>query len=373
MANALFCSRRRRSLTLSGLCCLSGFTGVATGCSSTPNWFGAGEGGLVDWEIDRRNTEADTGELAASIKVIVRKRLNRILAVLPQDKRSKLGEVEIDVMQAPKGLFVFASGFDFHEVPPAPLIQTSSETVAGLHKVAMAQSVGTLVDKDGAWLYRYLLYVRALPDGDAIVDPLRASGVYQGGNPPVLAIERSKFETVWNNAQWMADSMLRFLIAHEVAHLVTPRKPQGILESEEKYTKRVRADEARADSEGLKLLAAIEAMEAGAEKQVPLYLLGAPMVFLQWIMTMQGARRSLRPRTHPLDHVRALSAVRQIGLMLADLPLTSVERKSIPNTNAKAIAEIEAIEKRGVEAYFADLDKEARGVTLASLRFVPTK
>lgn len=373
MADSLLPSRRRRKLTLSGLCCLSGFAGIATGCSTAPNWFGAGEGGIEDWEIGRRKAEADTGELATSIKEIVGNRLTRILAVLPQDKRLKLGSVEPVVLQAPKGLFVFASGFDFQEVPPAALIQTSSETVAGLHKVAMAQSVGTLVDTDGAWLNRYLLYIRAISDGDAIVDPLRASGVYQGGNPPVLAIERSKFDTVWKNAQAMADSMLTFLIAHEVAHLVSPRKLQGMLESDDKYNERVRADEARADHEGLKLLAAVEAMETGAEKRVPLYLLGAPMVFFQWIVTMQGARRSLHPRTHPLDHRRALSAVRQIGTMLADLPLTEAERKGIPRTNAEAIAEIEAIEKRGVEAYFSDLDKAARNVTLASLRFVPAK
>lgn len=373
MANSELCSRQRRSLAFSGLCCLSGFAGVATGCSHAPNWFGAGEGGIEDWEIGRRNAEADTGELAASIKVIIQNRLSRILAVLPEDKRAKLGEVETDVLRAPKGLFVFASGFDLQEVPPKPLIQTSSETVAGLQKVAMAQSVGTLVDNDGAWLHRYLLYVRALPDGDAIVDPLRASGIYQGGNPPVLAIERSKFETIWNGAQAMFDSMLTFLIAHEIAHLVNPRKPQGLLESEERYTARVRADEVRADREGLNLLAAIEARETGSEKQVPLYILGAPMVFLQWIVTMQGARRSLHARTHPLDHIRALSAVRQIGTMLAGLPLTSAERGSLPRVSAETIAEIDAIEQRGREAYFSALDKEAQGVSLASLRFVPTK
>lgn len=373
MVDSSLYSWKRRRLALSGLCCLSGFSGIFTGCSRAPNWFGAGEGGIADWEISRRNAEVDTGELAESIKVLIRNRLERISAVLPQDTLLKLGSVEPKVLPAPKGLFVFASGFDSQQVPPAPLIQTSSETVAGLHKVAMAQSVGTLVDTDGAWLNRYLLYVRATSDGDAIVDPFRASGVYQGGNPPVLAIEQSKFETVWRNAQGMADSMLTFLIAHEVAHLVAPRKPQGFLESDDMYQERVRADEIRADREGLKLLAAIEAKESGPEKQVPLYLLGAPMVFLQWIVTMQGARRSLHPRTHPLDHIRALSAVRQIQTMLAELPLTEIERVNILRASAETIAEIEAIEKQGVEAYFAGLDKAARGVTLASLRFVPTR
>jgi hypothetical protein len=362
---------RRRCLVASGSCCLAGFTGLASGCVSTANWFGASEGGIEDWEIERISREIDTGELADSIRGPMETRVKRILLTLSAAEQAKLSNIDIRVLKAPQGLFVFESGFDLEEVPPIPLIRTSSASVAGLQKVCMAQSVGTLVDNDGTWLNRYLLYIRSTPAGDPIVDPLRASGILGGEQNPVTNIEKSKFDLIWKNAQIVFDIMLTFLLAHEIAHLALPRKSQGSLESLEAYNDRVRIDESRADREALKMLAAVEATQNGSTKNVPLYLTGAPMVFLQWIVTMEGAQRSLHPRTHPLDHKRALAAVLEIEKMIGELPLTDSERIRLPALIAETREEVAIIERRGVAAYFADLDRQAREVTLASLRFIP--
>lgn len=346
--------------------------GVGAGCSSSPNWFGAGEATARDWEIGRVQAEVDTGELAASIRDPMYTRVSRILSVLAPADRVRLASINIVVLTAPQSLFVFESGFDTSTSPPTPLIRTSSASLAGLSKVSMAQSVGTLVDKDGSWLFKYLLYIRAIPDGETIIDPLRASGVVSGGGNGIVEIEQAKFERVWKDSQVVFDNMLTFLLAHEVAHLVSPRRSKGTFESDISYEQRVRDDEARADREALKMLAAVEATQTGADKSMPLYLLGAPVVFFQWIVTMEGSRRSLHPRTHPLDHSRAELAVLEIKKLLARLPLTPSERASFPKVNEEALQELSAIKKAGVENYFASLDEQSRRVTIESLRFVPS-
>ena len=346
--------------------------GLGAGCSTSPNWFGAGEATARDWEIERVQAEVETGELAASIRGPMYTRVRRILKVLTPADRDRLANIDIVILTAPQSLFVFESGFDTTTSPPTPLIRTSSASLVGLNKVSMAQSVGTLADKDGSWLFKYLLYMRAIPDGGTIVDPLRASGVVSGGVNGIVEIDRASYERVWNDAQIVFDNMLTFLLAHEMAHLVSPRLPKGTFDSEMSYEQRVRDDEARADREALKMLAAVEETQTGADKSMPLYLLGAPVVFFQWIVTMEGSRRSLHPRTHPLDHSRAELAVLEIKKLLSGLPLTPSERASFPKVNEEALQELSAIKKAGVENYFASLDEQSRRVTIESLRFVPS-
>jgi hypothetical protein len=347
-----------------------GMVGALQGCARVPNWFGVGQGSIYDWEVRRSRAEIDTGELAAAILEPTRNRVSHILKVVPIEHRQKLSRLEIEILRDPQGLFIFESGFDTQEAPPVPLIRTSSAAIAGLQKVCMAQSVGTLIDTNGEWLNRYLLYVRAVPDGELVVDPLRASGVFQGAESPKLAIEKPKFDQIWKNAQITFSNMLAFLLAHEIAHLIAPRKNQAVFESDDAYHDRVRRDESRADRAALGMLAEIEKSQPGPDKMFPLYMLGAPLIFLHWIVTMEGSRRTLHLRTHPLDHVRALAVMLEIERLIPSLPLTESELAKYRIAVAEGKDEIASIEKRGVEAHFADLDRQAKGISLESLRFV---
>jgi hypothetical protein len=342
------------------------------GCESVPGEtvFGAAEPTYKNWELERRDSELISGELAESIRGPIETRVERILKVLPAGTRARIGQVHIDVLNAPNTLFIFESGFGLVAGTRRSIIQTSSETIAGLEKIAMAQQVGMLIDDEGAWLNRYLLYVRTVPDGQPILDPLRASGVIRLDGTITSSIDAAHIKEIAHNAKLTFDIMLTFLVAHEIAHLTAPRADQGSNETKAAYNERVRRDEAKADREGLRMLAAIEASQPqqAEKKTLPLYILGAPFLFHQWIISMQGSRHSLTPTTHPLDHVRALSAVSFIESLLPTLPVSDNERAKMTKAIQESKLEIQGIDQQGAQ-YFADLDEEAKTVTIESLRF----
>lgn len=339
-------------------------------CQARPQWFSAAEKTYLEFELQRRDDDIRSGDLADSIAGPMRTRIGHIKDVLTPGRRARLEKLQLGVLSAESSYFFFESGFDASTGERLPTIRTSAETTASLLKISMAQQVGAYRDADGAWLHRYMLYVRRVPDGLPILDPLRASGMVTPENKLAASVPPAKFDEMANEAKKNFDCMLTFLLAHEVAHLLEPRPDRGSKESLADYLARVRADEAKADSVALDILADVERRQPG-EKTLPLYLVGAPFLFLQWVVTMQASRHALKPTTHPLDHVRAASVMKKLLVLLPTLPITPTEVKLVTKAANEGLEEMSRIEKVGLENYFADLDQQAAKVTVESLRFIP--
>lgn len=324
---------------------------------------------LLRWEQSRRDVELANGDIANSIREPIYTRINRIFEALPETDRRILKDIEIEILNAPAGMFVFESGFDLER--RIPIIRTSSETIATLIKITMAQQVSTLSESPDEWLTRYLLYVRGTRDGRLIVDPLRASGIINERDEVTKSVTREQLREIDRLAKLKFDEVLTFILAHEIAHLIKPRSQKQIFETQEKYLERVRADESRADAAALDILRTIEETQTEPDgRKLPLYLIGAPQLFLQWIVTMQGVRHSLSPTTHPLDHIRAAAVIERIETILPKIPISEEERTGILMAISSSKRALDNINKLGISSHSAMLDALAAGIKPEELKFV---
>jgi len=87
----------------------------------------------------------------------------------------------------------------------------------------------------------------------------------------------------------------------------------------------------------------------------------------QRVVMMEGARRSLAPGTHPLDHTRAGAAASFLLQTILKMPNASKD-KELLGTYRQLIALADKIDKEGASTYFAVIDKESQEVNLASLK-----
>lgn len=354
-----------RSCALSILVCVLG------ACAQQEVAYHARETILDRWERSRRDVEVSSGDLADAIRVPILTRLARIMAVLPEKDRQAISQIEVEILNAPTSMFIFESGYFIDHQTRRAIIRTSSETIATLGKIAFAMQICSLASDPDRWLGQYLLYIRAMPDSELIVDPLRASGVINEKGEIAEAVDAVRLKEAERLAKLKFDEMLTFLLAHEVAHLARPRASKSVSETEAAYLARVRRDEARADRVALDMLASVEeSQREPSGGRLPLYLIGAPELFIHWIITMQGRRHSLSPSTHPLDHVRAKAVLSQIEGMLKSLPIPAEEKVELGNIIASSKALVSDIDTIGPAQHAAFLDEEAKGVTLEKLRFI---
>jgi hypothetical protein len=321
------------------------------------------QGGGIDEFEKRRRWAAE--KTVPDLQNMVQARVDRLMAALPAEERNKVLPVEVEVGFHPAAFLCVSETF-VQGGATRRVVWISAETVTTIFKIAGATALTVLdPDRGDKWLRSYLLYLRKLPDGAIMVDPLRASGYVDAhGKWKAGASEAEEFQRQTGN---VAEAILMFLLAHEIAHFVEPRAARSTSESDEAHERRVRADEARADAFAIELLASIERSTVGADDRPTFYLKGAPMLFLSWVLVLQASRHPVGPGTHPADHVRALKASEMIEARIGTFGLTKKAEQEVRRAAKETRDEMAQI-AADPALFFSRLDTEASAVTLDSLR-----
>ena len=152
------------------------------------------------------------------------------------------------------------------------IITISAESVATLAKVSMAIALSGADKKLGNnWLNTYLLYIRRVPDGATIVDPLKASGYIdnQGEVDVGDRMDQGTANEMVSLAENNKDSMLTFIIAHEIGHIVLKHNlKQAPDESNEHFFARSRANESKADQFAMLVAVRLDRRTEGAPLKI---------------------------------------------------------------------------------------------------------
>lgn len=326
----------------------------------------AASGEPTTWEDQRRaQSEQDKENFTQLIEV----RRDRLIASLPPIQRRQLQGIEINVRTDIEATFVCRSLIDFDDNGNRRRrLEMSVETIATIFKVAGASALTTIDSSLGdKWLRNYLLYLRKTPDGSVIVDPLRASGYLTQANTIRDGIRAETLVEYKRRTVDIAESMLMFLIAHELGHFASWPTPRRERESESDFSSRLRMSEAHADKFGVELLLAMERATAGQGfNRPPFFAKGAPILFLWWVLAMEGTRHPVAPGTHPLDHSRALATSALIISKIDTLGLTTKEREQILRASEELRSEMAQVKEKG-PGFFAVLDEDAALVTAETL------
>jgi hypothetical protein len=303
---------------------------------------------LVAWEQRHRENDAE------GMQQILQDRLELIRCALTDAEREKLRTLSISLN--PFGTQKFFAVTRPPDSQGKQAIVISAETIRSIGKVALAAEFATTI-ADVKWLNDYLFYMRSRENGEVIVNPMLASGLisYPGGygSEPVIAESaRQKLEAVGGPvpiaraAASTADSMLVFIIAHEVAHVL-----HGTVESTPEV-------ETQADATAHEIL--LKARETP---------IGAPMLFLSWMQVMQGSNTDTEANpTHPLHHQRALAFSEfELQHLAESAFVTEDDRRRAADLSLR-VAKLAETVARDPAAFGYEMNAAAAGVTLDGLR-----
>jgi hypothetical protein len=282
--------------------------------------------------------------------------LDEALELSPSKSTVPRSRFEVVVSREATSAFVFESKRLLRNGVELRRIETTGETMATIGKMAIALRLHEVPRFTDAWMPRYLLYIRKTPEGDPIIDPLRASGlVYYDPELRVTADFIAPFRAGLEDTY----SALSFLVAHELYHLDHPFHCKDVSEI---CMGRRRQHEADADAFAIYVLS-----NHAKNKGVPDHYLAVPLViFSQLMLTMEGRRKPIFPQTHPPDHERLRSAAMAVDKWLNENPGKS--DGSLRLMVDQTLKVLHDIETETPAAYFAGMDQEASKVTLDSLK-----
>jgi hypothetical protein len=210
------------------------------------------------------------------------------------------------------------------------------------------------VGTDLEWHARYRLYLRMKSPFDQVESPPKIAGLNKDWTSADSA--RELFAYVLQEAQYNAT----FLLAHEYYHHLEPIS-QALNESNGQFLQRRQQHELDADNFAMIMLMCRSAIDGKLD-----VLLKVPLLFLDWVLLLQGQKSSLISPTHPMDHRRMRNASAFVISKLEMLHLTG-QRLSLIEGFRELIAKADRIDREGPENFFATIDAEARSVTRSSL------
>lgn len=240
----------------------------------------ASSGDMNAWEEQRR---AQAGQDMEAFKHVIENRRDRLIASRPALQRKQLEGIEVSVGTDAYYTFVCETSVfvDDNGNRRRQLLMTV-ETIVTIYKVAGAIALRILDPSLGdEWSRDYLLYMRKTPNGVPIIDPLRARGLITADGAIRQGISREMFTKWEEESKALADSMLMFLVAHEIGHFANWLTDRQTTESEVDFERRRRASEAEADKFGLTMLLDIERSSAGFSPidRPQFFPKGAPILF----------------------------------------------------------------------------------------------
>lgn len=307
---------------------------------------------------DKTGKQIDAGDVIQSFTEIAR---DDLLPCLPYDQQGIAKTIKISVVRNNPSAFLMYSSIRRAGGSLQHTISIGEVTWKNFAFASQARAlIGAGVGIDEEWVARYMLFIRKSPDFTTIPSPGVAAGIMdKAGKIAKLSDEQQKEI----NAKAVMDAQRRttFLLGHELYHHFYPL-PGIARETAGEYAEKQRLDEAKADEFGFRLTLCRTVIRRNLED-----LNAAPVLFADWILMMEGARRNLAPGTHPLDHARAKAAASFILQTILKMPDASKDQELLGNYR-ELMTLTEMIDKEGASTYFAGLDKEAQEVNLASLK-----
>lgn len=277
--------------------------------------------------------------------------------------RTNKKDFELLIVRDPHSAFLFQSTLSNINGRSRHVIKTSSETIVTLGKLTMAGHLSRLPGFNDEWLARYMMYVRGTPDGQPIVDPLRASGL--------LSVDQGKvsvppgapdFRDIFRLSMHENYQFLTYLVAHELYHL---DRPFECLESDSVCRVLKQKDETAADQFATALF--IKLWQDMTEEHINIALPAHIMSQLMAVMEGRAARSPIIGQSHPPLHERYRSTVLTLKAWF-DRNYHSNEAAPLRELIEMHLETLSDIDEESPEGYFDDLDSEAEGVTLASLK-----
>jgi hypothetical protein len=307
---------------------------------------------------DKTGKQVDAGDLIRTFTEIAR---DDLLPCLPRDQQEIAKKIRVSVVRNnPTAFLMYSSIYK----TGAGLQRTIYIGEVTWKNFAFASQARALIDKgvgiDERWVARYMLYIRKSSDFTNIPSPAAAAGIL-GQDGKISKLTDEQQNEVRAAAVMAAQRRTTFLLGHELYHHFYPL-PSRSREAEVEYAEQQRIDEAKADRFGLKLTLCRTLIRRHLED-----VSAAPLLFLDWILMMEGARRSLAPGTHPLDHSRAKAAASFLLEMVLKMPNASQDQELL-GTYRQIISLADEIDNEGPSAYFSQINKESEEVNLASLK-----
>lgn len=309
---------------------------------------------------DNPSPAPDGGPLTLSkvIKTFVEIAKEDLWPCLGAEQQAALANVRLEFVTKNTAAFLmYSSIYDLGGGQLDRRIYISEATWRNFANIAMARRLqDENVGIDLEWVTRYMLYMRNTTDFDRVIPPSAAAGLNVPG-----ALSEAQRSKVLADVVTDAHRRATFLLAHEFYHHLYPlRKAPG--ESETDYLRRQAPDEQKADNFAMdKMLCRVVITRHLGD------LGAAPMLFLDWMLLMEGSRHKLAAGTHPLDHVRARNAARYAIEKISRLE-SKPEWLEMIKLFEDFVTTTNEIDKEGPVQYFKGIDEEARGITLASLK-----
>jgi len=306
---------------------------------------------------NKAGKQIDAGDVIRSFTEIAR---DDLLPCLSRDQQEIAKTIKISVVRNNPSAFlmyssIYRSGDSLQHTIYIGEVTWKNFAFASQARALIGKGVGI----DENWVARYMLFIRKSSDFATIPSPGIAAGITdKAGKIARLSDEQQKeaiAEAVMN-----AQRRTTFLLGHELYHHFYPL-PGRVQETAVQYAEKQRIDEAKADEFGFKLALCRTVIRRTLED-----VSAAPLLFIDWILMMEGARRSLAAGSHPLDHTRARAAASFLLQTILKMPDASKDQELL-GTYRQLIALADKIDKEGASTYFAVIDKESQEVNLASL------
>lgn len=308
-----------------------------------------------EWE-KKRLQESSAAEYSSYLEDQVRSRISFLAGYMPLKLSQIAATIRVSVIQDKTRLSVYSERRSDGEGGSDRTLYISFESEVTLLKIAAAESISRKLNDGDGWLAAYLAYVKNIPDGEPVVDPLRACGILSTEGD--FHASRKQLENIQTETIKLAGAMFMFIIAHELGHLLGKEPVNSTI-----------PHELAADRFALELLRKIE--ESSSEKQksnMPLYIIGAPALFLQWIGSMKGGGHDLMSETHPFDHIRARNAALYIRSNLGSMNLSKDSKNALVKASNETLDITNKIEKIGIDTYIQRTKISPEASTLKALK-----
>lgn len=313
------------------------------------------------WETCRRKNNRDDRQTVAAFQKMLDDTFAQVLAESPLSGKFTVSQFDLVVVRSAAQSFLFESNAGTRNGTPVYTVRTSSETFATITKIAIARHLYKLPRFGEEWLSYYLLYLRRTPEGQELMDPLRASGMLP---PKGLALAPGVPDFSYALRQGINDTyyLTSFMVAHELYHI---ENPATCSDDSPSCRARRRADEAAADVYATAIMERIGRKDGteGYQLAIPSYL------FSQLMLVMEGVqgRSPVDPAFHPPTHERLRFAAIALKSWVDANP-SSPASTDLRTTAEYALRIASRIDSETPDAYFAGLDQESVGVTLKSLK-----
>jgi len=206
------------------------------------------------------------------------------------------------------------------------------------------------VGTDLKWHTRYRLYLRTRSPHDQVESPARMAGLQPG------LINKEAARELLGEIMQKAQYKVTFLLAHEYHHHLKP-----ISKNDAKSSQLRQLHELEADAFAMQMLQC-----RSVKDQKLQVLLEAPLLFLDWVLLVQGHEKPLNLSTHPMDH-RRMRNVSAFVISKLELLQPTSERLQLIGVYRELIAKADEIDRVGPDNFFATINAEARFVTRSSL------